>query len=584
MEKERKVSLKKEIKMKKRSWLLLFLFVALITGGCAAVKMNIVTEELLPQPKAKTVEIEYKEFDNAQNELIKTCSMQEVEFPIQGDYSDYQINWVKIHPTEHIVILELFAENRKKTREIFCINLDGFRNLWHLKLHEKGKVSVKDVVFLDNKGVVLLNDSDQIIALDLIGGNELWRIEEPKVDKLRYFEGTNRLLMLFSDKSLSMINSQTGETIWSSKLGKDYPGEPFLKGEDLFILSKGIKRYNLNNGLIWETEFDTYYKTGHLAGDIAKSVAVSILLAPLGYTYTQSTPPDFYYGCYSLPLVKESTLYIASLGQLRAINLENGETIWETEKIKDIENIQDFRIEGDRIYARYGGYSLKQTAGVYSYALKGAQGIMVLDSKTGEKIWQNDLYWEYDIKEKDVSPGIMECYIKKDKIILVTSHDIISLNKETGEILQKLPASELQVGYLVSAKEIDEGLLIKGKEGISLIDKESFGPIWSQAVLPAKSEFKFIPPEEVDTTFWQEQFLIDHYYRTFFEKFFGFNSEKGLLILPKEGDIVEIDVATGLIRYEFPMDTDNFYLDQNRDMLFLIQQNRLKVLQMKDLR
>lgn len=54
--------------------------------------------------------------------------------------------------------------------------------------------------------------------------------------------------------------------------------------------------------------------------------------------------------------------------------------------------------------------------------------------------------------------------------------------------------------------------------------------------------------------------------------------------MPKEGDIVEIDVATGLIRYEFPMDTDNFYLDQNRDMLFLIQQNRLKVLQMKDLR
>ena len=556
----------------------------LIIGGCATtpIKMNIITEELFPQPKTKTVEVKYEGFDDNQKKFTKTCWAQEIKFPPDGDYPEHQIDWVKIHPTENIAILEFLAEtkNRRKNREIFCVQLDDFRNLWHLKLHEKGKISVQDVVFLDNRGVVLLNDQNHIIALDLVEGSELWRIEQPKIDKIKYFKDTNRLLVLFSNKSLSMLDSQTGETIWSSKLEKDYPGEPLLKGEDIFILSKGIKKYNLNKGLVWETDFDTYYKVNHPGRDVAASVLLTAILLPTtGHAYVQTSVPDFYYGCYSPPVIIESILYVASLGQLKAINLDNGETIWGTDKIENIENIQEFHVGGDRIYARYGGYSLKETGNKYSYVPEGANGIIVFDLKTGGKIWQNDMY----DKEKDASPLIEDYYIAKERIVLTTSAGIKTLDKMTGETLQEFPAPNFQVGDLVSVARIAEGILVKGKEGISLANRESFEPIWNQTIAPAKSEFKFISSQEVNVTFWKEQFLLDHYYRAFFEKFFRFNPGERLCVLAKEeGSIVGVDVATGLIRYELPIDTNNFYLYQNK--LFLIQGNRLRILQIKNLK
>jgi outer membrane protein assembly factor BamB len=553
----------------------MFLLIALfLVLSCAAPKMVILLQE--PVLSKKYFQETYAKYDEEGNKTIDSLLCSIIELKPHNYYPgiEYKIDWIKLHPSENVFLVQISgSDSWRKTNEISCVQLDNFQERWHLTLHEKGNISVEDVIFIDSTSVILVNNQNEMISLNLNTGNELWRIEAPKTINIHYFAETNRLLVRNFSGSYQLLHAATGDTVWSSYLGTDYPGEPVLRKDELFIMSGGLHKYDFNDGQLWSIDFDTHYKIDHTVTDVAADVVVSLLFGRA--TSSGSTPPDFYYTCFSLPQIIRDTIYVASQGQIYAIDNETSEIYWQTEKTEDIDIIHEIKIHDGVLYGKCGGYTLflNGKGHVYSYKTRGSQGIIAF--RNNKKLW----FFNSLNKDKGEASIIQDFFVRDDTIIIISEYEIVVLNKENGNISIRLAAEDLRIGNISSCMETEQGFIINGSQGISLLDKNSLNPLWSRYVPSMKPEFCFLPSEKVNVTFWKSHELVDLYNKTFYNDYFEYDSLKNLIFLLSESEgLIGLNALDGSVKLTIPMKSSEFYVDFNRKKIFKINNYSLSIL------
>lgn len=188
------------------------------------------------------------------------------------------------------------------------------------------------------------------------------------------------------------------------------------------------------------------------------------------------------------PAVYKDTVYVANReGQVKALKLENGDTLWKSDVRQDV----SFWPWADNDSAKLSGGILQAYGKIYLGSEHGY--VIALDRETGEEVWRKNVPGEA-LSKPAAGDGLV--------FVNLASGKLLALHPDTGEerwrFEQEVPALTLR-GQ--SAPTVANGGVLVGLETgkLSVLISDSGYSAWSAEIAVAKGASEFERLVDVDT-------------------------------------------------------------------------------------
>ncbi|MDC9565338.1 MULTISPECIES: outer membrane protein assembly factor BamB [unclassified Pseudoalteromonas] len=250
------------------------------------------------------------------------------------------------------------------------------------------------------------------------------------------------------------------------------------------------------------------------------------------------------------PAVYKDTIYVASReGQIEALSLTNGDTLWETDVREDL----SFWPWSDNGTAKLSGGILQAYGKIYVGSEHGF--IIALDRETGEEVWRKNVPGEA-LSKPAAGDGLI--------FVNLGSGKLLALHPDTGEerwnFEQEVPPLTLR-GQ--SSPTVANGGVLVGLETgkLSVLISESGYSAWSAEIAVAKGASEFERLVDVDT-----QPIISGPYA---------------YAIAYNGNLAAVDIRSGNVVWkreyssyrEIAMDAQTIYLVDSEGVIYALDKN-----------
>ncbi len=222
----------------------------------------------------------------------------------------------------------------------------------------------------------------EIVAADIATGNTVWQVDVSDLNNERGFfdakkpalvsggpiAGINKVFVGTENGEVYALNAETGALDWTGKVKGEIITRPAFDAGILVVNSASgeLKAFNASNGeVVWRVEQDvppltlrgisapTIAGGGVIVGNSSGDLTVYMLekgqqgwLAPLGEA-TGSTELERIVDIDSSPIVYGDKVYaISSRGNLAAVDIRNGRTLWK----RQYSSYRQISIDSNTIY------------------------------------------------------------------------------------------------------------------------------------------------------------------------------------------------------------------------------------------
>ncbi|MFC2137110.1 PQQ-binding-like beta-propeller repeat protein [Bacteroidota bacterium] len=352
------------------------------------------------------------------------------------------INWSKELETTEVDFIQYINDNniligiismedffwKPKYVELILNDANSGKTIW--KVNRKIFYPEEQTIVLTNpvilvKSMDVNNKKTKYTALDQSRGAVLWEYEAKNKNTSSILNADNNELIIITATDNNMevdaIDINTKSNKWSVlitnyKQNKNYPAEPAIEGDNLFITSHKIACISLKDQkTLWNVQ---------LSNDESK--------------------------VYNL-LAGQQSLYCLSNNDIFKLSLKSGDIIWKKNTSYKYTGIVE---KGEEVFVVENDKKNKKDI------------ISCFNSRTGNKIWI------YDVRENIQSPMIFE----EDKIYFTTSEKLLSIDKKLGKLLyiKSLPEAFHSDVLQLDKVYINQDQLIIGREnGLLVYDKKS---------------------------------------------------------------------------------------------------------------
>ncbi|RYE15005.1 MAG: hypothetical protein EOP34_04795 [Rickettsiales bacterium] len=209
-------------------------------------------------------------------------------------------------------------------------NLNNLNDvLWskNIRSSESNKIFPYGGMLYDNNVIYLTAGHRDIIAIDAMGGREIWRKSLNNIVRSTPVINDNMLLISTIDNSLYVLNKDDGKISWKYEgLG----GELSVFGAVSPFIYDGIIILPTSSGQILALSIN-----GDVIWDIDLSFDKSIIE---GFTFSNID---------ITPIVKDDKIFISgNMGALYAIDLYSGQILWK----QNLKNIKSFWVADNYLY------------------------------------------------------------------------------------------------------------------------------------------------------------------------------------------------------------------------------------------
>jgi len=362
----------------------------------------------------------------------------------------------------------------------YIMGLDGTTGelLWSKKI-EDVKITKEHVWSVDGTDLILISDQTKklggiisnatLYALEVMTGDVIWYASDVKGRTLDVVPLLDKNLVLYITDRINLnaetlkeepiipyvyaIDIHTGRVKWEREYDREVKGvmledtwlgykkfdlsgyyPPLNLGDELYFFYSGITRWNLETGeTVWE---NTY---------------------PTGDQKLLKTDAD--------PIFTEKVIYSAGRGQVKAIDRERGNIIWDSGTLGIVPQLL---IEEDIIWAQKGGFFYNTMSN--DWIPQGPFGVTALNATTGEVLWN---YTE----AKDSITNIL---LMEDKIVMGDGKHIITLDKYTGN---QIFINDLRTGYPMFAfVNSEKNIIFKYAHGVEALNPYTGASEWEAGV------------------------------------------------------------------------------------------------------
>tara|TARA_B100000427_G_scaffold131132_1_gene109090 strand:- start:3820 stop:5124 length:1305 start_codon:yes stop_codon:yes gene_type:complete len=291
-----------------------------------------------------------------------------------------------------------------------------------------------NIIFFDNKGSILKFDDSS----KLIWKKNFYNKSEKKMKPILYFANNEEILIVAdSIAKLYAVNINSGELLWENKNSSPFNSQVKVYKDKFFVIDFDniLRCYSIEDGReIWK------FKTGK--------------------SFIQSQKK------LSLLIVDEKIFFNNSLGDITAIDIENGSMLWQRPTQANIGYADSFSLKTSDLIAsndlilfsnnKNNFYSLDAKTGslnwkqkinsnlrptlvgnlIFTITMEGF--LVVVNRKNGSVIRSTDIFKKYDKKKRSkISP--IGFIVGVDKIYLTTSNGrLFVIDILTGRTLSVL--------------------------------------------------------------------------------------------------------------------------------------------------
>ena len=306
------------------------------------------------------------------------------------------------------------------------------RILWdrQLKVGKKNKFFPEGATPLIDGGRIYIGTNAGIFyCLDRAKGKNIWSFDSggpvgagAATDGKQVFFGNGKGMV-------TALDAQTGKKVWDAFVGGEILAEPVLSNDDLFVVTTSREIYSLDKQTGKE-QWSTFIKgfenkitmRGHaplaLVGNRlyaafadGQVVSLSASNGSVGWSEDLSNPDRVFKDIDAGLLLDGADLYaVGYFGTLARLRKDSGSVVWKKEISSGVTPSQD----DDKIF-------VTSTDGV----------VLALRKDTGTRQWETAL-----------SSGLLSAPFLKNGVLLVGAEKnrLYLLDKETGKVLQKIPA------------------------------------------------------------------------------------------------------------------------------------------------
>ena len=273
---------------------------------------------------------------------------------------------------------------------ITSFNPDTGKEMWNRDdLTRTAPFNVREVtglpILIVSDYAGLAGSNTQLYGVNLVSGENIWQTEKMMGYPIGIYPiPEKKMFILFysgyteedgTGIQMKAYNAETGAELWTNKFAKqneiplhladnatgfyakmDLSGhqEPVAIGDDFYVPFTGVSAIDLNTGnLKWEVKFKPAHKS------LKKAYA-----------------PLYFEG---------DTIYATGGGVVYAINKNNGEIKWQTEKVRS-GLIAQIIVAQDMVLARLGGNFFNP--GAKQFTLDAPLGVVAYEKATGKELWQ----------------------------------------------------------------------------------------------------------------------------------------------------------------------------------------------------
>ena len=351
-----------------------------------------------------------------------------------------------------------------------------------IKREQVWPVDGTDIVIISDKekklGGIISNAS--LYALEVMTGDVIWYASHITGRGLDVIPMLDKNLLLYITDQVNMeaetlseepimpyiyaVNIHTGKVEWEReyekavegvKLKDDWLGykkfdlsgyyPPLNLGEELYFFYSGITKWDLKTGeTLWQTTY------------------------PTGDQKLLKTDAD--------PVFTEEVIYSSGRGQIKAINRETGELIWDSGTLGIVPLILR---EDNIIWVQKGGFFYNTLS--EDWISQGPFGVSAIDAKTGEVLWN------YNKTEGSIA----NILLLEDKVIIGDRKHITALDKYTGE---KIYINDLSAESPVySFVNFEKNIIFKYPQEVEARNSDTGAQIWKTEVEIPKSALSAAP-------------------------------------------------------------------------------------------
>ena len=306
---------------------------------------------------------------------------------------------------------------------------------------------------------LLLQTLDGMALISLDTGETLWTTSEIKGTPaaLMYHEPTHSILFVNDDsgmfqvegfqfnKELARVDAATGEVIWKTRYNGDIRAKVngFGDWDDRELDIRLMGDYIMLNFLNVEV-----YAVEDGRQVFRSTTGADRLLDIVG-------PEAQVMNFFAFPISDGQTLFRVKHGNVRlsgidvlmeAFDMQSGERIWETGRLSSNNNIVDLLLTGDILVAGFDGNGSRE-------------GVIGMDARTGEKLWQIDLGRN----------GLTVPFMwHEGDLWVVSDRRMRVVNPANGEVTAEYRVSE-SIGRLEDVVQVDDKVFMLGRNGLAVL-------------------------------------------------------------------------------------------------------------------
>lgn len=353
---------------------------------------------------------------------------QEVIFKKTETFNKEFNNNIRIKLKENF-FLGSFINNNKNNNKI--LNYDGnFNKISSFKFskHKNFKSKNSQLLITKDKNIIFFDKRGAIFKIDknfkLIWKKNIYSKKQKKLNPSLNFSNSNDTLIITDNLSyIYALNMLNGELMWKTKNYSAFNSEIKIINKKIYTVDFDniLRCFSLDDGIqLWE------YRSEN--------------------TFIKSTKKI------SLVLDNEKVIFINSVGDINALDLNNGNLIWQTPTQGLMTNLSSFSII----------YSDLVLGNKNIYLSNNKNEMFAIDSNTGTIIWK-----------QNISSNLRSTVINKMIFIVSNNGYLIILDKDNGNILRstnikkniKKFNNSSPVGFIIAKNRIyltlDNGYLIK---------------------------------------------------------------------------------------------------------------------------
>jgi hypothetical protein len=286
---------------------------------------------------------------------------------------------------------------------------------------------------LYNKVLMLKNNEGNYLAVDPVNAKILF---SSKVEPMRYNNLEDMLFMINSD-SIMCYNINTGLKKWSVQ-GAYWHWNQSIYNKDRYLILYGdaIQTINTDTGQNWKIKLSNYKV--HEAEAMAKNIGICLATSCLNVAsaYSANSSGSYVYETYnpefvtakvthdlgSQPLITQSGVFFAEASRLTFCKLDSGNIIWQYDFSSKIQPCSvELNILDENLLVYFTG--TKQTDNMIKKV--GDPEYLVLNSNTGEKIWEG--------KQID-SKQLVDLYVTPSHVLCLYSNEISEFDNKLNTI------------------------------------------------------------------------------------------------------------------------------------------------------